>query len=226
MRSRILFSLVILATFAKAAFADPLESTEVAHGKIKDAALEKASPKTGYIADMAAWEKLWTAWRPDEELPEIDFAQELILVGTVPGPNLVIMRPTIENGDVKFVVGGTKIGGPGFGYRIQKINREGVKSVNGNALSEESEEESIMVKVKGTLKTGIVAIGGETTGTTITAKGITWELDLAGNAALRNMAEKLDGKKAIIEGRLERRKGVEIPERWIVTVSSLKAAGE
>ena len=38
-------------------------------------------------------------------------------------------------------------------------------------------EDSIRVTVVGTLRTGIIAIGGETTGTTITAKGITWELE-------------------------------------------------
>jgi hypothetical protein len=84
--------------------------------------------------------------------------------------------------------------------------------------------ESITVKVIGTLQTGIVAIGGETTGVAITAKGITWELDLGDNKEFLKALEELNGKKAIVEGRLEKRRGVEIPERWIVTVTDLKAA--
>ncbi len=83
--------------------------------------------------------------------------------------------------------------------------------------------DSITVNVVGTLQTGVVAIGAETTGTTITAKGITWELDFGNKARLKRLAETLDGKKVVLEGRLERRKGVEIPHRWIVTVSSLNA---
>jgi hypothetical protein len=83
-------------------------------------------------------------------------------------------------------------------------------------------EESISVTVIGTLRTGIVAIGGETTGTTITAKGIKWELDLGKNAELRAAAEKLNGKLITVTGILELRPGVEIKERWIVTVASLK----
>ena len=55
-------------------------------------------------------------------------------------------------------------------------------------------DESITVTVVGTLRIGLVAIGGETTGTTITAKGITWELDFGKNAELKAAAEKLDGK--------------------------------
>ena len=84
--------------------------------------------------------------------------------------------------------------------------------------------ESITVEIVGKLETGIFAIGGETTGTTITAKGITWELEFGKQAALRKLAEKLNGKQVVVKGSLERKKGVEIRERWIVTVTSLKAA--
>ena len=41
-------------------------------------------------------------------------------------------------------------------------------------------DDSIDVVVRGTLRTGIMAIGGESTGTTVTARGATWELDLRG----------------------------------------------
>jgi hypothetical protein len=86
------------------------------------------------------------------------------------------------------------------------------------------EEESITVTVVGTLKTGIVAIGAETTGTTITAKGITWELDLVKNPKAQKVSEKLNGQKVLVKGRLEKRQGVEVKDRWIVTVDRLKAA--
>lgn len=83
-------------------------------------------------------------------------------------------------------------------------------------------EESITVTVVGTLRSGIVAIGGETTGTTITAQGIKWELGFGKNAELRTATEKLDGRQVTVTGTLERRAGVEIKERWVVTVASLK----
>jgi hypothetical protein len=90
------------------------------------------------------------------------------------------------------------------------------------AADRQPAKESIRVTVVGTLRTGIVAIGGETTGITITAKGITWELDLGKNAAFRKAAEESGGKKVIVAGSLERRRGVEIKERWIVTVTRLQ----
>lgn len=93
------------------------------------------------------------------------------------------------------------------------------------AKSPIASEDSIQVTVVGTLRSGIVAIGGESTGTTITSQGITWELEFGKNAALRSAAAKLDGKKVTVQGSLERRRGVEIRERWIVTVTGLRAAG-
>jgi hypothetical protein len=83
-------------------------------------------------------------------------------------------------------------------------------------------EESITVTVVGTLRTRIAAICGETTGATITASGITWELDFGKNTELRAAAEKLDGQLVTVTGAPERRAGVEIKQRWIVVVISLK----
>jgi hypothetical protein len=83
----------------------------------------------------------------------------------------------------------------------------------------------IKVEIQGTLKTGILAIGGETTGMTITANNVTWELDLGKNAALRKQAEGLNGKKVVVTGTYTLKQGVEIRQRSIVQVTSLKAAG-
>jgi hypothetical protein len=91
----------------------------------------------------------------------------------------------------------------------------------------QDQDQYIKVEIKGTLKTGIVAIGGETTGTTITVKGkdildVTWELDLGGNQEFIALAKKLDGKTALVAGTYSKKKGVEVRERQIVKVTSLK----
>lgn len=87
-------------------------------------------------------------------------------------------------------------------------------------------QESIQVTVVGTLKTDIVAIGAETTGATITANKVTWELDFGKNDEPRAAAEKLNGQQVTVTGSLEKRAGVEVKERWIVTVATLKSAAE
>ena len=82
----------------------------------------------------------------------------------------------------------------------------------------------IKVEIRGTLRTGIMAIGGETTGTVVSARGAKWDLDLTQLPEGRKKAEALDGRAVLVKGTLEIRPGVERRERAIVTVTSLEAA--
>lgn len=93
-------------------------------------------------------------------------------------------------------------------------------------LSAESavQENYIKVEIKGTLETGLMAVGGETTGTVIRANNVTWELDLGGNPDLPTLAKTLNAKTVVVTGTYQKIKGVEIPERHIVRVATLKAA--
>ncbi len=78
------------------------------------------------------------------------------------------------------------------------------------------------VTLEGTLRTGLVAIGGETTGTRIDTAGGRFELEFGKDKGLRQKAEQLDGKRVVVIGTLEIRQGAEIPEPRIVIVTSLK----
>lgn len=82
----------------------------------------------------------------------------------------------------------------------------------------------IKVEVCGTLRAGMMAIGGETTGVEVRARGVTWELDLGRMAGGMARAESLSGKKVVVKGTLEVKPGVERRERAIVTVTSLEPA--
>ena len=84
----------------------------------------------------------------------------------------------------------------------------------------------IKVEARGTLDHGIVAIGGETTGTVIHVGKVTWELDLGGNPQLLKLAEELNKKTVIVSGKYFQKQGVEVPVRHIVKVEMLKAAEE
>jgi hypothetical protein len=90
--------------------------------------------------------------------------------------------------------------------------------------ADKESNESIKVEIHGQLKTGVVAIGGETTGVTITASNLTFELDFADGPNQAAKAEDLNGRSVVVTGMLEGRKGVEIPLRYIVKVESLTAA--
>jgi hypothetical protein len=195
-------------------------------GVIRDEALQGALAANGPIVDEAAWTKLWKAWRPDEDVPVVDFAENIVYAGTVTGPNRTIFAAAIDaDGDLRITLGGTKIGGPGFGYVLAVLPRAGIKTYRGKPLPAASDAgEYVRVEMRGQLATGLVAIGGETTGAAIKADGITFELDFGGNKELTEKAEAASGQVAKVTGRLERRAGVEVKERWILHVETLEAS--
>lgn len=85
-------------------------------------------------------------------------------------------------------------------------------------------DEYIKVEVGGQLSSNVMAIGGETTGVVVEARGVRWELDLGRDVVLQRKARQLNGKLVVVKGQLEAKPGVEIARRWIVSVESLEAA--
>ncbi len=83
---------------------------------------------------------------------------------------------------------------------------------------------SVKVKVHGTLTHGVIAIGGETTGTTIRFGRTTWELDLRKERAFASDAERLNGQRVVVTGTLANQQGIETGKRQILTVDSLKSS--
>ncbi|QDU76080.1 hypothetical protein Pan97_31250 [Bremerella volcania] len=153
MLARYLLAVVLATLSASIAFA--AEPTELAKGKIADASLEKLAPKSGFITDAKTFAKLWKAWRADEAVPEIDFSKDLVLVGLADGPNLVMFQPKLQDdGDLKYVVASTRMAGPGFGYRLVKISRKGVKTVNGQSIEEGIVQGTITIPDSSTLEEG------------------------------------------------------------------------
>jgi hypothetical protein len=91
-------------------------------------------PKNGYVLDEETWEELWHAWRPTEKVPEVNFANEMILVGSLDGKTRVYLRATTtEEGQVTVSVNGSG-NVKGLSYSFAKVMRAGILSVNGERL--------------------------------------------------------------------------------------------
>lgn len=97
----------------------------------------------------------------------------------------------------------------------------GVLSLGMNAHSKKTFEPSITVECHGKMRTGVVAIGGETTGTTITFHKQSWELKLL-NEESYEFAEDNNKEPVTAVGTLRRVKGTETKPRWIIDVKTLK----
>jgi hypothetical protein len=80
-----------------------------------------------------------------------------------------------------------------------------------------------VLTLTGTLKTGVVAAGGETTGMTLTVERTTYELEFK-DAGLRKTAEGLNGKSVTVKGSLTIQFGTEMGQRRILAVTALEAA--
>lgn len=231
-------------------------------GVLPKDSLRAAAPATGVITDPADFAALWEAWRPGDKQPELDFANTIIVVGTIDGPNRMFVGLSNDAGNLKTQFGGTKVGGPGFGYIIAAVKRDGFDRVNGRPLPKpqthpleapatepeppteppaespssqrpprqarpappraESADrptprgkDSIRVSVRGELETGLLAIGGETTGTVIRSKGLMFEVAFT-RPGLQERAEALNGQMALVAGELAIKEGIETGTRLII----------
>jgi hypothetical protein len=93
-------------------------------------------------------------------------------------------------------------------------------AINAEPESPSAAESTIEVECHGKLRCGVVAIGGETTGTTLTFDGVPWELKIDDDK-LKEFANSHHRKLATATGVLRRVKGTERPGRWIVEVRTL-----
>lgn len=92
-------------------------------------------------------------------------------------------------------------------------------------LEKTESEPSVSVECHGRLRHGVVAIGCETTGTTITFNRMTWELQFPDDAG-REFAKAHHKEPVVVTGVLRRLVGTEEMVRWIIDVKTLSAHEE
>ncbi len=84
-------------------------------------------------------------------------------------------------------------------------------------------DEYMNVEISGKIRTGLFAVGGETTGSDITANGWRFELEYP-KQELAELADKLSesGKSAHVLGEFRLQPGVELADRWVLTVKKVR----
>ena len=204
---------------------DRLEPAWTVNGVHADTELRSLAPQSKSVTDEQALQVLLDSWQPEHngEFANIDFATHFLIVETVASQNRARLRNIVvdSQGDVNYGINSSRRAGPGFGYVFVLLERGDIKSIKGEALPERipaATADLIKVDVTGSLQTGVMAIGGESTGVTITSSGIVWELEF------EQMPADLDNMDRVrVTGTLVRLQGVEIPARWIVKVDSISA---
>lgn len=111
----------------------PLETLKEWRGDNPNEGLAKDSPK--FVANSKDLEKLWKAWDIKEKIPEVDFAKEIILIATTRGSRLNLKATLDEKGDLQLLGIATRDLRPGFRYVIISVNKTGIKTIEGKAIT-------------------------------------------------------------------------------------------
>jgi len=130
-------ALCLMLTASTALAKDEVTATQKRTGKVADSALLSKRPPSGVVTDQDNWKSLWAAWRTGEEILKVDFQNQIVLVATAEGPN-VVLTSTLNltpSGDLRYEVASTKKAGPGFGYVLLVIPKNRIVSVNGLKLA-------------------------------------------------------------------------------------------
>jgi hypothetical protein len=129
-----LFSLLVGAPAAHAA---NIKSVKEWTGQVEDAKLEKEWPNASPITNKDDFAKVWKSWRGKEEVPDIDFDKEVVLVSTNKKGQISDLLLVDQKGG-NFVSTGTIDAKPvkGFTYALTVFKRAGIKTINGKPVKE------------------------------------------------------------------------------------------
>ena len=127
------FVMIALVSTANAQDRKPLETLKEWRGDNPNEGLAKDSPK--FITNAKDLEKLWKAWDIKEKLPEIDFSKEILLVETTRGSRLNLKATLDEKGDLQSLGLATRDLRPGFRYVMITVNKAGIKTIAGKAIT-------------------------------------------------------------------------------------------
>jgi hypothetical protein len=114
-------------------------SKNLISGLVDGEELEKLRPPHGFITTKADFEKLWKAWLLDENVPEVDFKSDLVVVATSrEGPiKEALLIDAKETGDMKLKVElERKAKGKGLQVLIAVFPRAGIKTIDGKAIAD------------------------------------------------------------------------------------------
>jgi membrane-associated protease RseP (regulator of RpoE activity) len=157
----------------------------------------------------------------------------LEILGVVPGSPAG--RAGLAVGDVILAANGSRIRSPGEMRRALAESTDVLRLKVHDARSDQVLNVTVVLRptgpggspmpisVIGRLKVGVVAIGGETTGVTLTtADGKSYDLDLR---AVGPPDRSADGRDAVVSGILTVGRGPERPNRQIIKVSGFRLIG-
>ncbi len=181
------------------------------------------------IKDRQSAAKYFAPQQVENLVQKVDFSQQVVLLFAWRGSGQDRLKYEVresypEQVEFKYQPGRTR---DLRSHSHVYVLRRNVAWQAGETVSDTAAEgdEYIRVEIKGRLNSQVMAIGAETTGVVVEASGAVLELELK-DPQQRRAAEQLHEQQVLVTGRLQVRQGVEIQQRWIVTVDSLRSVNE
>jgi len=134
-RARLLavgLALVALVAAADDRTSPPRKSGDLLIGSVDDATLSKKAPAAGVVVTRPGFDRLVKDWSVKDPF-EVDFDKQLVVVATTQGSGLDLTT-ALDDGNLKVKVVGTADLKPGFRYALRRLDRAGVKTINGKPV--------------------------------------------------------------------------------------------
>jgi hypothetical protein len=128
-------ALTALAVSEAQGQSQPVKLNKEWKGEVADEGQLKTAPEV--ITSAKGLEKIWKDWKIEGKMPEVDFAKEIVIIGTTSGSRLNLSARLDQKGDLQVLGIATRDLRPGFRYVIATVSREGVKTVNKKELPKE-----------------------------------------------------------------------------------------
>ena len=104
-------------------------------GEVSDRSLDSLAPSGGIVSDTETWKVLCKAWKLDDEVIDINFDRQFIVVMTTGGSGVSVEFERDSDGNLQGQTSYTAdLRNDGFRYVFAVINRAGINSVNGMKL--------------------------------------------------------------------------------------------
>ncbi len=115
----------------------PAKAPDYVTGSVADETLAKKAPAAGVIVTKKGWDELLKSWDIKKSPFEVDFDKQLVVIATNQGSEVKLTTALDDKGNLGVKVVGTADLRPGFRFAFQRLDRAGIKTINGKVVPKE-----------------------------------------------------------------------------------------
>jgi uncharacterized protein (TIGR03067 family) len=197
-----LLALLLVSPLTRADITTPIKSW---NGQLENPKLAKLAPAGGVIGNPGDFARLWKAWMGKDKLPEINFEKEFVAVVTSTHIAMFSVVLSVDKGDADAILA-KSANNPkdrkevkGVAFAIGVFRREGITTVNGNALPSADPLDDLRREVQ-ELRARVDALERQLSEPELKALQGTWKVSKLVKEGKAAPAEELEKMQVVIQG--------------------------